>query len=85
MIALRLFHRRALQPAIARPACCSERRVGVPVPASLPRRRQAVGRGARVPAFLANLLHSDASPSSSSRCREGVARCGQILTGNGQW
>lgn len=54
MIALPLTHRAALMPAIAYPACCSERRVGVPVPASLPSCRQAVGRGAVVPAYPIN-------------------------------
>lgn len=85
MIAARPFHRAARQPAIARPVSSSDRRVGVLFPASLPMIRQDCGRDARVPAFLANLLHPHRSSASSSRCREGMAPCGQRLTGNGQW
>lgn len=38
-----------------------------------------------VPASPPNLLHLQQSFSPSSRCREGLAPCGQRLTGNGQW
>jgi hypothetical protein len=85
MTALSISYQPALQQLIACPGACFDPRVGVPVSASLPSCRQAVGRGARVPAFLPNLLHSLRSVGTSSRCREGLAPCGQRLTGNGQW
>ena len=75
MIANRLSHHAVLTPVIAHPVPRSDRRVGVPLPASLPRRRQAVGRGARVPAFLANLLHLESSSPVHSKCTGDHPRC----------
>lgn len=64
MIALRLFHRAEVHPPIACPVSCSDRRVGVPVPAFLPRRRQAVGRNACVLSAYPQELPSHNRPRS---------------------
>ncbi len=75
MIALPLSYRGASSSSIARPGTRFDPRVGVPVSASLPRRRQAVGRGARVPAYLFFLPHLERSSPVHSKCTGEHPRC----------
>jgi hypothetical protein len=78
MTAPRLSHQPALQQLIARPGAGFDPRVGVPVSASPPPSRQAIGRDARVPAYLFVLPHQDCTSVSTVSSHGGLTECGQI-------